>query len=158
MPRSRTEGSVRIGPISLFALLILLSLAVLAVLTLSTAQATYASSTKQINYNTDVYTNDSNAQRFLSNLDADLHESRQKGFSRQEALRSISEMLPANAWIEGDVIQAKFSAESGRVLAIEIAINEDVTYSISRWQASTDWDYDTDDSFNNLWSGSTDED
>lgn len=42
-----TNGSVRIGPISLFTLVIILCLAVMAVLSATTAQATYSAAEKQ---------------------------------------------------------------------------------------------------------------
>ena len=51
-----TNGSVRIGPISLFTLVIILCLAVMAVLSATTAQATYSAAEKQA-----LFTND--AQR-----------------------------------------------------------------------------------------------
>ena len=44
---TRGRGSVRIGPISLFALVIILCLAVMAVLSVTTAQATYAAAERQ---------------------------------------------------------------------------------------------------------------
>ena len=48
-----TNGSVRIGPISLFTLVIILCLAVMAVLSATTAQATYSAAEKQA-----LFTND----------------------------------------------------------------------------------------------------
>ena len=43
-----TNGSVRIGPISLFTLVIILCLAVMAVLSATTAQATYSAAENQV--------------------------------------------------------------------------------------------------------------
>ena len=55
-----TNGSVRIGPISLFTLVIILCLAVMAVLSATTAQATYSAAEKQALFTNDTY---QNAQR-----------------------------------------------------------------------------------------------
>ena len=53
-----TNGSVRIGPISLFTLVIILCLAVMAVLSATTAQATYSAAEKQALFTNDTYQRD----------------------------------------------------------------------------------------------------
>lgn len=57
-----TNGSVRIGPISLFTLVIILRLAVMAVLSATTAQATYSAAEKQALFTNDTYQNEQAAQ------------------------------------------------------------------------------------------------
>ena len=56
-----TNGSVRIGPISLFTLVIILCLAVMAVLSATTAQATYSAAEKQALFTNDTYQNEQGA-------------------------------------------------------------------------------------------------
>ena len=61
-----TNGSVRIGPISLFTLVIILCLAVMAVLSATTAQATYSAAEKQALFTNDTYQNEQAAQSAVS--------------------------------------------------------------------------------------------
>ncbi|MFQ9181303.1 MAG: S4A5 electrogenic sodium bicarbonate cotransporter 4, partial [Eggerthella lenta] len=57
-----TNGSVRIGPISLFTLVIILCQSVMAVLSATTAQATYSDDEKQALITNDTYKNEQAAQ------------------------------------------------------------------------------------------------
>ena len=63
---TRGRGSVRIGPISLFALVIILCLAVMAVLSVTTAQATYAAAERQASFTTDTYANERAGQELVA--------------------------------------------------------------------------------------------
>ena len=65
-----TNGSVRIGPISLFTLVIILCLAVMAVLSATTAQATYSAAEKQALFTNDTYQNEQAAQSAVAVIDA----------------------------------------------------------------------------------------
>lgn len=67
-----TNGSVRIGPISLFTLVIILCLAVMAVLSATTAQATYSAAEKQALFTNDTYQNEQAAQSAVAVIDAAL--------------------------------------------------------------------------------------
>ena len=67
---TRGRGSVRIGPISLFALVIILCLAVMAVLSVTTAQATYAAAERQASFTADTYANERAGQEFAADIDA----------------------------------------------------------------------------------------
>ena len=148
---TRGRGSVRIGPISLFALVIILCLAVMAVLSVTTAQATYAAADRQASFTTDTYANEQAAQEFTADVDAALAPVRASGGGLAEALAAIRKALPANAELDGSTVKAEFTADSGRTLAVVLQIHADATYSVASWKATTLW---TDDGAGEaLWSG-----
>lgn len=150
---ARTKGSVRIGPISLFTLVIVLCLAVLGVLAITTAQATFAAAEKQAVFTDDTYANESAAQRFVAEVDAALAPVRERGGTLDEALTAVERVLAENATLEETTVAATFSAESGRTLSVELVINADATYDIALWKALTEW---TDvSSGETLWSGAS---
>ena len=154
-PRQQSQGSVRMGPISLFALVILLSLAVLAVLAFSTAQAQYASAEKHAVFTTDSYTNESAAQELVARIDATLVEVRNLGGSQLDALDALRISLPQRTQIEENIIRAEFHQDSGRILVVAIEITENVGYRITQWQATTKWDITKEEDV--LWTGKTEE-
>lgn len=133
------RGSVRIGPISLFALVIILCLAVMAVLSVTTAQATYAAAERQADFTADTYANERSAQEFTANVDAVLSSTRSSGDSVTEALAAVERAFPNEAKIDGSTIKAEFTTDSGRTLAIELEVNADATYTITSWKATTLW-------------------
>ena len=89
-----TNGSVRIGPISLFTLVIILCLAVMAVLSATTAQATYSAAEKQALFTNDTYQNEQAAQSAVAVIDAALEDVRASGGGLDEALAAVDEALP----------------------------------------------------------------
>lgn len=136
---SGSKGSVRIGPISLFTLVIVLCLAVLGVLTVTTAQATYAAADKQATFTEDTYANEDAAQRLVSQVDGALAGVRESGGGLSAALAAVDRILPDNAERDGSTVRATFSTESGRTLAIELTIRANATYEIASWKATTQW-------------------
>ena len=84
-----TNGSVRIGPISLFTLVIILCLAVMAVLSATTAQATYSAAEKQALFTNDTYQNEQAAQSAVAVIDAALEDVRASGGGLDEALAAV---------------------------------------------------------------------
>ena len=94
---TRGRGSVRIGPISLFALVIILCLAVMAVLSVTTAQATYAAAERQASFTADTYANERAGQEFAADIDAALAPVRAAGGGLAEALAAVRAALPADA-------------------------------------------------------------
>lgn len=136
---TRGQGSVRIGPISLFSLVIILCLAVMAVLSVTTAQATYAAAERQADFTADTYANERAAQEFTANVDAALSSVRSSGGGAAEAIAAVKRMLPEGASIDGSTVRAEFTTDSGRALAIELDINADATYTIASWKATTLW-------------------
>ncbi|MEG0375945.1 MAG: S4A5 electrogenic sodium bicarbonate cotransporter 4 [Raoultibacter sp.] len=150
---STAEGSVRIGPISIFSLIILICLAVLSVLAVSTAQATYTSAQKHAAYTYATYENERAAQEFVSEIDAQLSLFRTMHYATETPTAAVQKILPDNAQLEDDTVVAEFVSNGGRTLTVSILIDSDGYYRILEWRASTQWDLN--ESNVNLWSGST---
>lgn len=148
---SRPRGSVRMGPISLFTLVIVLCLAVLGVLAITTAQATFAAAEKQALFTTDTYMNETAAQEFVAEVDAALASVREEGGDYAEAREAVQEILPADATFENATVSVTFTADSGRILDVQLTIRQDATYEITTWKATTEWT--NTDSGETLWSG-----
>ncbi len=148
---ARPHGSVRMGPISLFVLVITLCLAVLAVLAVTTAQAQAALAQQQAVMVEDTYRNEAEAQRFVADLDGLLLSCREAGTSFSEALADVEDYLTrfndqygnegggAEATLEGSEVVALFAQPSGRLLTVRLGMNENLTYSVLGWQATTLW-------------------
>lgn len=136
----RAKGSVRIGPISLFSLIILLSLAVMAVLAITTAQATNASAEKQALFTSDSYENEVAAQEFVASVDTELAAVKNDGGTRSEALGRLGSILPEAATIDGDSIHAEFSQASGRTLKVSLMITNSLSCQITEWKTVTNVD------------------
>ena len=146
-----TNGSVRIGPISLFTLVIILCLAVMAVLSATTAQATYSAAEKQALFTNDTYQNEQAAQSAVAVIDAALEDVRASGDGLDEALAAVDEALPADAQRDGSRVLMTFASSSGRTLDVELTITANATYEISQWKATTQWTNDGPGA--TLWSG-----
>ena len=137
---AKPHGSVRIGPISLFTLIIVLCLAVLTVLSVTTSLAEL-STERQAATTTETYQLESVAQQFVADIDAALAEG-----TLEDVLQRYSDSVVR----DGELISATFSMESGRTLAIVLRIQND-TYTIEQWKVTTEW---TDDGTGeNLWLG-----
>ena len=142
---SGSNSSVRIGPISLFTLVIILCLAVMAVLSATTAQATYAAAEKQALFTDDTYANESAAQSAVAAIAAALAPVRDAGGGLDAALAAVDKALPAdaaNAQRDGASVLLTFAAPSGRTLDVELTIKANATYEISQWKATTQWTND----------------
>lgn len=136
---NQAHGSVRIGPISLFALVIILCLAVMAVLAVTTAQATLAAAERQAAFTTDTYSNERAAQQFVADIDTALVPVREKNGGLDAARAAIDPLLSANVQRDGSAVQATFAADSGRTLTIELTLRANATYEITSWKATTQW-------------------
>ena len=79
------DDNVRIGPISLFTLIIVICLAVLAVLTFATANATYIMTQRQATATTELYLDEQAAQEFMAGVSDVLQQTRSRGGTGQEA-------------------------------------------------------------------------
>ena len=150
-----SRGSVRIGPISVFSLVIILCLAVLSVLSVTTAQASYALTTRQATFSTDQYQNEAAGQRFVGLLDQELVSIRQGTASAAEvrahletrvneiaqdaASRESNASITANALVNGSTVLATFSTAIGHELSIKIDIPDSGAYQIQEWKQTTKW-------------------
>ena len=96
---------MRIGPISLFALVIILCLAVMAVLSVTTAQATYAAAERQASFTTDTYANERAGQELVADVDAALAPVRAAHGGLAEALSAVRAALPEGAELDGSTVK-----------------------------------------------------
>ena len=136
---SDSNSSVRIGPISLFTLVIILCLAVMAVLSVTTAQATYSAAEKQALFTDDTYENERAAQNAVAAIDEELEGVRASGGGLSAALSAVDKALPAEAQRDGSTVRMSFSTPSGRTLDVELEIGANATYEIRQWKATTQW-------------------
>ncbi|WP_241158196.1 S4A5 electrogenic sodium bicarbonate cotransporter 4 [Adlercreutzia sp. ZJ138] len=161
---TRGSGSVRIGPVSVFSLVIVLCLAVMAVLAVSTAQAAYTAAEKQAWFTSATYNNEQAAQSFVAEIDgalAGVRTDRSAANAEEanadvvaDALVAVADVISAyeGAYIDGNQVGAEFSSDSGRTLSVVLTIRDDATYEISQWRATTQWNEAG--SGEVLWSGS----
>ena len=176
---AKPHGSVRIGPISLFTLIIILCLAVLSV---PTARAELSITERQAATTTETYELESAAQRFVADVDgalaqgdaalavvladygiaADSGATPAAGETIEDDTMVAGGDTPAGATLDdtaisiggtfdGTLLSATFAMESGRTLAVVLRINDNGTYTIEQWKTTTQW---TDDGTGaNLWLG-----
>lgn len=91
---ARNQGSVRMGPVSLFTLVIILCLAVLAVLAVTTAQASYVLAERQASAMTAAYDDERAGQKLLATLDGALAPVRERGASAGAVRAAAEAALP----------------------------------------------------------------
>ncbi|WP_165171388.1 S4A5 electrogenic sodium bicarbonate cotransporter 4 [Adlercreutzia sp. ZJ242] len=157
-PHAGQGGSVRIGPVSLFSLVIVLCLAVMAVLAVTTAQAAYSAAEKQARFTTDTYVNEQAAQSFVAEVDGALAAVRAsasaEGDLASAALLAVQDVISGyeGASLQGSQACVEFACDSGRTLSVVLTIRPDATYEISQWRATTQWNEAG--SGEVLWSGS----
>lgn len=147
-PRRRKEN-VRIGPISIFTLVIVLCLAVLAVLAFSTGNASLVMAQRQADATTQLYLDEAAAQEFVAQADARLAGVRDAGGGQRDATRAVAGSLTqmveaaeaavdghveATASIDGEVLEAEFNCSNGRMLQVRASILDDATLRIDKWK------------------------
>lgn len=178
---AKPHGSVRIGPISLFALIIILCLSVLAVLSITTARAELSITQRQADTTTETYQLERVGQTFLAEVDGALQNGTlpevleawgiQEGADDAaaaeggetiadegiggEAAEGTSvvrdELVTSAGTADGNRIDAVFSMPSGRTLTVALGLNPNGTYTLEQWKVTTQW---TDDGAGeNLWLG-----
>lgn len=143
---------VRIGTISVFALVVLISLAVLAVLALSTANASLVMSERQAQAMTELYLDERAAQEFVAGADALLAEARATGSGTnagRTGARAVQDSLDklcadaraatggkvrASASVDGQEITAEFACDNGRLLNIVLVVRDNGTYRVDKWK------------------------
>ena len=126
---AKPHGSVRIGPISLFTLIIVLCLAVLTVLSVTTSLAELSTTERQAATTTETYQLESVGQQFVADVDAALAEG---------TLEDVLQRYSDSTVRDGELISATFSMESGRTLAIVLRIQNN-TYTIEQWKVTAEW-------------------
>ena len=148
--KSETSGSVRIGPVTVISLVVILCLAVLSVLAVTTARASNAEADRQREFISSTYANDFEAQQFLADVDNALLKAQKAGATADGAMKYVRKAVPDVAAIDGRNVHVAFLTELGRRLTVELRINDDLTYAVTKWAATTDW---TEEEETNLWTG-----
>lgn len=148
------DAEVRMGPISLFTLVVALCLAVMAVLAVTTARASGALAERQAAFTADDYANEATAQELLARVRAVAGEG---GAGAVEA--RLDDLLAACSGEDGPAVTASIDegqlgahveSASGRCLDVILSIGENGEVSVESWRATTLWDEDTGDV---LWTG-----
>lgn len=171
-------GSVRMGPISIFTLVIVLCLAVLAVLSVTTARADAALAARQASFTQDDYANERAAQTFAAEA-ADVLATLTPSTAPEDAVSALAAAAPelaarteasapagttvtattatgadATAGTDPTVADAALvltvAAPSGRTLTATFAVDSGATLTVTSWQPATTWTEDTTDT---LWMG-----
>ena len=153
------------GPISVFALVIILCLAVLGVLSVTSASAGSALAQRQAEFAVDDYRNEIVGQSFYAHADDVLAQVRAQGGDAQAASAALEAAMvdigsaassdagvpiTLSTSLDGGELEVRIQAQSGRCLDIEFAIQPDATLSVAAWKATTLWIEDTTD---HLWTG-----
>lgn len=148
MSARRDAGTVRLGPVSVFVLVMGICLAVLAVLCLATAQAQLTVANRQVEALEASYANERAAQAVLGQVEGSLAASREAGLAQADALAAIDGALsevPAAAdgvtyGIERaeDVIEATFTSGDARTLSVRLAVDESLTCTVEAWVTSSE--------------------
>ena len=144
LPPVSREENVRIGPVSVFTLIIIICLAVLAVLTISTANASLVLSQRQAVAAQELYLDETAAQTFLDDRLAPLREGgNADAMSLLEAdlvpMRNAAQdaaggQVEVVTNVSGQQVRAEFSCANGRTLKIAVTVLPDGTYRIDKWK------------------------
>lgn len=157
---SAPADRVRMGPLSLFALVIIIGLAVLSMLVFSTANASLALSQRQADAVQAAYANEQVAQEFVAALDEVLVPVRsavEQGASADEAAPAGAVQLVADeldelcavtrvkagsavdvsAEMQGDSVLASFASKDGQALNIAVTVSAEGVFHVESWKASS---------------------
>lgn len=156
----RKPSTMRMGPASLFALIIILCLAVLGVLSATSAQAGSAMAQRQASFATADYANETVAQTLYARADEALEPVRAQGGGSQAGCAALDAALPRiseeaaaavekppalSVSLDGSQLTAHLETEDGRCLDVSLQVNDDASLSVASWKASTLWVEDTSD-------------
>jgi len=143
---SSRRPTVRMGLITLFTLVIMLSLAVMAVLSITTSKAQLTMAQRYATSTSDAYDLETKGNEFLASLDSVLAQHRAAGATLSDASGELSasvasigttattQDIVATASMQGSSVSASFVNKDGRQLSVTVALNNDLTYSISQWK------------------------
>lgn len=136
MSLKANETVIRMGPITVIALLIIIALATLGVLSLTTARASNVAASKQDAAIQALYENEREAQQFLADLDAALEPARNSGLSAREAVASLSPGQLNGAELDGITISKTFENDA-RALNVIIVVRNDLDYQVVSWKTES---------------------
>ena len=163
---ARNQGSVRMGPTSLFALVIILCMVTLSVLCITTGQASYKMSERQAQAITAAYDDERAAQVWMAAVSegTGLAEADRRAMQEAASVSVDSEFLTAAQAVESanadDLLQAssfvsgakaQFSTGSGRNLDVELGVRLDGSLQVLKWSMTAVLDEEPPQE--NLWPG-----
>ena len=141
--------NVRIGPVSLFALIIIVCMATLAVLTVATAHSSLVLSQRQAAATHELYVAETGGQTFLTNLNdmlktqgvapqgGDVLTEKQLKVLCDSALNATGDEVETTAYADANNVYAELSSKDGRTLKITVAILPNGTYRVDRWMMTS---------------------
>ena len=128
------ESVIRMGPITVIALLIVIALATLGVLSLTTARASNVAASKQDAAIQALYENERAAQEFLANVDAALVPARDNKLTANEAVANLKQSgALEGADVDGTTISKSFENDT-RKLNVMLALRDDLNYQVISWR------------------------
>lgn len=131
------ETVIRMGPITVIALLIVIALATLGVLSLTTARASNVAASKQDASIQALYENERAAQEFLAEVDAALVPARNNVLDAKGAVKTIRQAgLLADAEVDGTTISKSFTNDV-RKLNVILVIRDDLNYQVISWKTES---------------------
>lgn len=143
-PPTSRDHTARIGPISLFALVVIICMATLAVLAVSTAHSSLVLSQRQAAATQELYLDETAAQTFVAELDEVLAGNAGAGGAsalepqlvalRDKAQAATDGRVEVVARIDGNNVHAEFSCAGGRTLKVSLSIQPDGSWRIDRWR------------------------
>ena len=147
--QSHYAHDVRIGPLSVFTLIVVICMAVLAVLAFSTANASLTMTQRQAEATTEMYLDESAAQQFVAGIDDALAPVREADGTGSEGVNAVRGALvslrdaaqdasggrvTAVASVVDNEVRAEFACKNGRTLSIVVTIRDDATFRIDKWK------------------------
>ncbi len=148
---AKNQGSVRMGPISLFALVVILCMATLCVLCVATAQASSQMSGRYAQSTTAIYETEKAAQAWLAALNNDktLAQADDAAAQASDMVTAVSEAINVRTAFESlgfeqDVnprgylmaVKASFTNSSGKLLDVIVGELPEGNYQVISWKAS----------------------
>lgn len=163
------EDEVRIGPISMFALITIICLAVLAALTFSTANASLVMTQRQATAVEELYLDETAAQEFVADVSDELARIRETYGSQVASSTAASAVedsliefcgnvhdnsngqVTATASMVNNTLYAQFTCENGRELTISATVRNGATLRIDKWKMTAV--QNEEEPAGNLWTG-----
>ncbi|MCL1847810.1 MAG: hypothetical protein FWF91_07600 [Coriobacteriia bacterium] len=140
--KSGSRSALGVGISTLVTIIVAVLLTTFAVLTLVTARADLRLSTRATESTQNYYAADSEAERWLADLDALVEEERVQERSPEQGLThaSLGSRLAAAQYTVqttedgGLLVRRSFSIDERRELVVEILIDTDYRLEVYRWQ------------------------
>jgi hypothetical protein len=141
---------MRVGPMSVILLVVVIALDAMAVLAVTSARSNLIASNNQAVFCSATYDTETAAQELCAVVDSTLAAARQSGI---DPVAYLSDNLPTNGIqridttdldietsMDGNILSISISDDRQRTLTVELTVDIDGTYTITRWQTLGDWE------------------